>query len=255
MFIILAWGAAKVFRRWHWPQLPLALLACSLLLACSFQTRHQLRYWQNTETLFGHALAIRDYNHPMIASFLSYHYYDLANDAREAGRLDEAIAIYQKALKLNASYAPLHNNLGLAFQAQGRLPEAINEHLLAISLSPASISARNNLAVAFTRIGKLDEAIEQLTEVLRLDPTSAKSYNNLGSVLGRKGNYREAIRQFKEALRLMPDNPVLYDNLGDALVLDGNRDEAIASYHKAIQLNPNDPRANQQLHVLGVKTP
>ena len=44
------------------------------------------------------------------------------------GRVDEAIACFQKAIALDAKLAWAHNNLGLALQGMGQVEEAIRPH-------------------------------------------------------------------------------------------------------------------------------
>ncbi len=43
----------------------------------------------------------------------------------QAGRLDEAVASYGRAIALRPDYPEIHNNLGVALRGQGRLSEAV----------------------------------------------------------------------------------------------------------------------------------
>jgi len=54
-------------------------------------------------------------------------YYNLANKYRELERWDEAIAAYQKSLRLVPGAVSTHNNLALAYELGGRREEAIRE--------------------------------------------------------------------------------------------------------------------------------
>ncbi len=54
-------------------------------------------------------------------------YYNLANKYRELERWDEAIAAYQKSLRLVPGAVSTHNNLALAYELGGRRPEAVRE--------------------------------------------------------------------------------------------------------------------------------
>ena len=44
---------------------------------------------------------------------------------QEQGKLEEAIAAYNKALLIKPDYAEAYNNMGVALQEQGKLDEAI----------------------------------------------------------------------------------------------------------------------------------
>ena len=53
---------------------------------------------------------------------------------REQGKLDEAIAEYRTAIRLQPDDADAHTNLGIALRKQGKLDEAIAEYRAAIRL-------------------------------------------------------------------------------------------------------------------------
>ena len=115
-----------------------------LVVACAGLTRHQLGYWQNTGTLFQHALEVTKDN------YLAHKI--IGDDLREKGDIDGAIREYNEALRLKPDYTDAHNNLGLAYVAKGRLGDAIAELQEAIRrfvLQPGYADAHNNLAGAY----------------------------------------------------------------------------------------------------------
>ena len=61
-----------------------------------------------------------------------------------AGRIDEAIVHYQKALDIKPDYADAHYNLGLALARRGHVNEALDHFHKALDLA----SARNDRALA-----------------------------------------------------------------------------------------------------------
>ena len=69
-----------------------------------------------------------------------------ASPSSKKGRLDDAIASFQEALKINPEYAEAHSNLGAALQAKGEAGEAASEHRKAIEIKPDDVAAGNNLA-------------------------------------------------------------------------------------------------------------
>ena len=64
------------------------------------------------------------------------------------GQLDEAIAGYREAIRLEPDYAEAHYNLGIALQDKGQLDEAIAAYREAIRLKPDSAEAHYNLGNA-----------------------------------------------------------------------------------------------------------
>ena len=77
---------------------------------------------------------------------LTLAHYNLGNALRSCGRLDEAIAEYQKALKIEPDDADAHNNLGVVLRSRGRVDEAIAEYRKALEIEPHNASAIITLA-------------------------------------------------------------------------------------------------------------
>jgi len=73
-------------------------------------------------------------------------YYMLGNNLLEKGRIDEAIASYQHALKIRADYPEVQNNIGLALMQKGRPSEAIAHWERTLEIRSDFVDALNNLA-------------------------------------------------------------------------------------------------------------
>jgi protein O-mannosyl-transferase len=168
------------------------------------------------------------------------YYFNLANAQVDAGKLAEAVAIYQQALRLNPNSSQAHHNLGLALQALGQSEAAMTEFRVALQLQPDYESAEHNLANRLADAGRLDEAIVHYQAAARLDPNHAETYNGLGICYAMQGELPEAERQFREAVRLKPNHAGAQSNLGNALGAQNKLDEAIPHYQKALELDPND---------------
>jgi len=65
----------------------------------------------------------------------------------DLGRLYEAVAAFEAALKLNSDYASAHYNLGIVLARIGRYPEAIAAYQSALRLDPRSAETRLNLGM------------------------------------------------------------------------------------------------------------
>ncbi len=167
------------------------------------------------------------------------------------GRLDDAIAQFQEALRLDPSQADVHYNLGNAWaQRPGQRDEAIGQYEEALRLSPNFTEAHFNLANLLVDVpGRRDEAIGQYEATLRLKPDYAEARLNLGTALADvPGRLPEAISQFEEALRLKPDYPQAHVDLGNALAqTPGRLDDAVAQYEAALRLKPDYAEAHFDL--------
>ena len=101
------------------------------------------------------------------------------------GRLPEAIAEYQAALRINPGRAEPHNDLGNALAAiPDRLPDAIAEYQAALRIQPQNAEMHYNLANALVRMpGRLPEAMAEYQAALRIDPDHADAHANLAKAL------------------------------------------------------------------------
>ena len=209
IFILAVWGAYELAQPWRHHELALGGAGCVAIILCLGLTRQQLGYWQNSETLYRHALAVTKNN------YLAHHNLGIA--LFKQGQVDEAISQYREALRLKPDYAEAHYDLGSALAANNQTDEAIVEFQTAIRLEPDYAAARVNLGTALGREGRMDEAIGQYREALRLQPDNAELRYDLGTALGMQGRMDEAIVQFQEALRLQPDYTAARYNLDHAL--------------------------------------
>ncbi len=175
--------------------------------------------------------------------------------SRIPGRRDEAIAHYEAALKLEPSFVEAHNNLGLALMGLGRMPEAIAQFEDALVLEPEHTKAHYNLGNALSATGRTPEAVAQYEEAIREDPSYVEAHFNLGNELAATGRTRDAIAQYEAALSLKPEFADAHYNLGSALVADGRTPEAIAQFEETLRLRPDDASAHLILAVELLKTP
>jgi len=88
-----------------------------------------------------------------------------------AGRPEEAIPLFQKAIRLNP-FSPTGTYLhyGHALLGAGRLEEAVSAYKKSSQLSPNSIFAHIRLAATYSMMGREKEARAEAAEVLRLNP-------------------------------------------------------------------------------------
>jgi len=226
-------GYLKQRRPW------LEVMVClGLLLALGTLTWRQARIYYNAETLWQTTIR-RNPGCWMACNNLGLDYF-------QQGRMDEAIAQFQKALAIQTNDSHAHHNLGLVYFQQDRMDEAIAEIQTALAIEPDYASAHNNLGLIYSRLGRLDEAIAQYQKALTIARNVAEYHYNLGNALLRRDRPDEAIAQYQQALAVDPDDAKIHCNLGNALQRRGRLDEAIAQYQRALTITPNvaDVRCN-----------
>jgi tetratricopeptide (TPR) repeat protein len=164
-----------------------------------------------------------------------------------AGQFPEAVALYQRALRLKPDYVEAHSNLGNAWRQLGRIPEAIEECQAALRLNPNYAKAHDNLANALMDVGRIPEAIAHYETALRLAPDDARAHYNFGIALFRTNQVPEAIAHYETSLRLAPDDADTHYNLANALLATDRGPEAIQHYEAALQVKPAFVEARNNL--------
>jgi Tfp pilus assembly protein PilF len=207
--IMVAWGVPELLKKCRHRNAALATVALITLTILSVVAWKQVGYWQDSTTLFRHALE-KTTNNPIMLN-------NMGNVLEGEGRLDEAIAYYAEAVRINPNLADSYNNMGLALAKLGRADEAIPNFLKAIRMNPDHAAAHYNLGTVLASQGKLDEAIYHFRECIRIKPDHAKAYNNMGNALLYQGKLSEAVESYREALRINPGYVMASENLKNVL--------------------------------------
>ncbi len=83
-------------------------------------------------------------------------------------RSAESIALFEKALALDAGWAKAHVKLGKAWLQQGKLEEALKSFQTAVHLDPESPDPHYQLGQLYRKLGKLEAAQAELRLFERL---------------------------------------------------------------------------------------
>ena len=176
----------------------------------------------------------------------------LGHLAIRTGRIDEALALFNRAIGINGHVPELHMGMAAACHAAGRLEEAASHcaeaarvrpdyaeaHLeqgnvlmelnrptdavvcyrRAATNRPGYMQALLNLGRALYVLGKPEEAIETWQRAQAADPRHPLPAMNLGIALVRQGRHKEAIEQLQRALATAPDSVEVLTNLAKAYV-------------------------------------
>jgi len=161
-----------------------------------------------------------------------------ADAALAAGRADEAIATYQKALASVPDSAPIHHNLALAYKRKGDLAQAESEFRRAAELKPDFAAPHGALSLLLAAAGKRDEALAQAQEAVQDAPSDAQYTYNLGVLLKDAGRSAEAKEALLKAEALDPANPEIQFHLGTVELGLGQVEAAIASLEKYVAAAP-----------------
>ena len=104
--------------------------------------------------------------------------------------------------------------LGPLQKSFGRLDQAIADFDEAIRLKPKFAEAFTKRGHTKDHLGQYDEAMVDHDEAIRLKPDYVEAYANRGILKSLSGRRREAITDYDEAIRLQPDAAYVYAKRG-----------------------------------------
>ena len=242
IFIIIAWGVPELLSRWKYREIILSGSGGIVIITLMTLTWFQVGHWQNSITLFEHALDVTTQN--------AVAHNNLGTALDKEGKADKAISHYTKALHINPNYAEVHNNLGNVMERNGNLDKAVLYYKEALRVNPNRAEVYYNLGTVLMRQNKINEAILYFEEALQIKPDSKEIHNNLGIILARQGVFNKAIFHYKEALRINPDFVEVHNNLGNVLKKDGKLNEAIFHYKEALRIKPDYAEAHNNMGII-----
>jgi len=200
----------------------------------------------------------------------------MASEAMRAGNIDAAGEGFAAVVKESPNFAEGYLNLGLVREEQGRHGEAIANFQKALRLKPGLRGANLFMGIAEYRTNQLDAGLTALRKETVLAPKDANAWMWLGIVALEKGDGGEATSALDKAAKLSPDNVDVLYHRGRAhlfvskdsyarmfsadpkswrvrqILAEANADadrhvDAIAEYEAAIQLAPREPRLHEEL--------
>lgn len=157
----------------------------------------------------------------------------------EAGRLEEAMAIYDRALEGSYDTELLYTRAMLA-EKMDRLDILERDLRQILEREPDNAQALNALGYTLAdRTDRYDEAYDLISRALDLEPDDFYILDSMGWVLYRLGRLEEAVEYLRRAQSLR-DDPEVAAHLGEVLWVMGERDEARRVWRDALANTPDD---------------
>ncbi len=95
--------------------------------------------------------------------------YDDAERLKDAGKLEEAVAVLEKLLEQDPNYALAHSALAVHYGKLKRHDEAIRHGLKVCELEPNEPFSFTAMSVTFQRAGRIPEAEEAMARARMLE--------------------------------------------------------------------------------------
>lgn len=166
--------------------------------------------------------------------------YNLALNLHVKNKLDEALLLLDKIIKLNKHNWFVMSEIGAIFADKGMFDKALNYHMEALKMSPENPDVLDFIGITYVKMDNADRAIEFFKQSLHIRQDSPSTHYYLAT-LYRDREPNIAIYHYERAVMLNPDYyEALIDlaNLYDEL---GVEDKAYELYMRAITIYPDLP--------------
>lgn len=171
LFIAAVWVFYDLIIKFRVNQKIMVTATAGLIVTFSMITMNQLTTWQNSITLFKHALSVTQNNWIAHLNFAAA----LSNE----GQIDESIYHYHQALKISKNIPTAWFNLGNAYSSKQMFDQALSHYRTALELKPDYADAYCGIGALMGRKGDLKMAIKAYEKALAINP-------NLNSALKNK---------------------------------------------------------------------
>ena len=162
-------------------------------------------------------------------------YYKLAKALQQKGRIDEAIACYEKATTGGKKAITALFDLGAIYQKQGKLDKAQAAYQQILEVEPTQARAQHKLGTVYLQQRMFDEAIGCFRLAIKYDPDFPWAYRDLVKTFLLAKKWDEAISTCYAIINLVEEYPWVYSHLGNALREKGRLAEAATNFQKACQ--------------------
>jgi protein O-mannosyl-transferase len=261
--VIAAMALAKAIE--HGVVKPAFSTAAIVVAVLVVLTTCQIRYWDNSATLFAHAIKINPNGYGLRTNYgislddlgrsaeavaqyqaaikidpeMPDAWQDMGISLQQQGKNDEAMACFQQVIKYNPDDELGHAGAGLTLLAEGKPAEALPELDTAANLNPSDAQNLAHYAAALQQLGRADEATAKYRQALSIDPANVAALTGLASLGSNAGRLDDAEAECRRAIEVSPKDPRAHAALGDILEKKGDFNDAIAQYRQAIQFDPN----------------
>ena len=159
-------------------------------------------------------------------------YYKLGKALEQRGKIEEAIACYQKATEGKAGLFGAFYDLGELYQRQRQLDKAEAIYKKILEIEPQEARAQYKLGVIYLQRRSFDKAIACFRQTIKDAPDFPWAYRDLVKTFLILKKWDEAISTCYAILNLVDEYPWVYSHLGNALREKGKPKEAAINFQK-----------------------
>ena len=141
-------------------------------------------------------------------------YFNLGTAYDKLDQFDEVVNAMETALRLDPEHADALNYLGYSYAERGiRVEEALALTQRAVSLKPNNGYYVDSLGWAFFKMGRLDDALKEIKRAVSLVEDDPVMYEHLGEIYFKQRLLEDAMNAWRRSLELDPHNDKLLERV------------------------------------------
>ncbi len=152
----------------------------------------------------------------------------------------DPISLYTHILAYEPSSAKIHNNLAMAYADAGRLQEAIRLYERSVMLDDHFPQTHHNLANAYLAMGSDERALEEFRRAVAIDPRFHHAWLQIGVILFKRGDLQAAADAFEHAIQAYPYAAHAYLGLAQVRLAQGDPQAAQAVLESGLRVQPHN---------------
>jgi tetratricopeptide (TPR) repeat protein len=164
-----------------------------------------------------------------------------------------AIALFETALKIDATSADVWNNYGIVLQKLKRFDDALFSFNRALTIDPAYVNAFYNKGDTLQELKQYEESIICYDAVIRLSSGHVSAYNNKGVSLHELERFHEAKESYEKAIAICNTHVDAHLNLGITFERLGRNEDAEISYLEALDISPDSSNIRWNLALIRLR--
>ncbi|MEA2062799.1 MAG: tetratricopeptide repeat protein [Gemmatimonadota bacterium] len=165
----------------------------------------------------------------------AFHYNQMGKRLLLRRQFKPAIFLLEKGLACDSTFAYLQMHLAWAYSQTGRLEDAMALYEKSLKLNPIDYGTYLNLGKLYEDAGKKGEAESLYRRALEYGPNNTRIVLALERILYKDGRHEEAIALLREVLTGTADSIEIMSNLATNLLKAGHDEQAEARYKQVIR--------------------
>ena len=173
--------------------------------------------------------------------------FELSEQYVNAGRMDDAFKMIQKAAQLDPENKWYQMRLGRFYRNLEQYDDFTKLYEGLTAKYPDDIDMLSDLIDAYLITEKYDKALEKMDVLEKQIGRNELITEQKLNIYKRQGNTKKLLAELEQLTKENPDNPRYYSMLAKEYSDNGKDKEALKTFEKVKELSPNDPYINISL--------